>query len=32
MVPEGGHDPQAERPDVVNPRLVDFVASVSGRA
>ncbi len=32
MVPDGGHYPQAECPDLVNPRLVGFIASVAGRA
>jgi len=29
MVPEAGHYPQAERPEVVNPRLVEFCGSVA---
>jgi len=32
MVPEGGHYPQVERPDVVNPRVLQYLASVSRHA
>ena len=32
LVPESGHYPQAERPDVVNPRVLQFLASVSRHA
>jgi len=32
LVPDAGHYPQVERPDVVNPALVDFCASVTTRA
>jgi pimeloyl-ACP methyl ester carboxylesterase len=32
MVPESGHYPQVQRPDVVNPRLVQFLAGVARRA
>jgi pimeloyl-ACP methyl ester carboxylesterase len=32
LVPEGGHYPQVERPDVVNPRLVEFCRTLVRRA
>ena len=32
LVPDAGHYPQVERPDVVNPALVDFCSSVAPRA
>ena len=32
LVPEAGHYPHAQRPDVVNPVLTDFLASVTSRA
>jgi pimeloyl-ACP methyl ester carboxylesterase len=32
LVPDAGHYPQVERPDVVNPALVEFCASVAPRA
>jgi pimeloyl-ACP methyl ester carboxylesterase len=32
LVPDGGHYPQAECPEVVNPALVEFCASVARRA
>ena len=32
LVPDAGHYPQVERPDVVNAALVDFCASVAPRA
>ncbi len=32
LVPGAGHYPQVQRPDVVNPALVEFCASVAPRA
>ena len=32
MVPEAGHYPQSQRPDVVVPAVVEFLAEVSHRA
>jgi pimeloyl-ACP methyl ester carboxylesterase len=32
LVPDGGHYPQAECPEVVNPALIEFCASVARRA
>ncbi len=31
MVPDAGHYPQAERPDVVTPAVLDFLATVNAR-
>jgi pimeloyl-ACP methyl ester carboxylesterase len=32
MVPDAGHYPQSQRPDLVNPAVIDFLASVTHRA
>jgi pimeloyl-ACP methyl ester carboxylesterase len=32
MVPESGHYPQSQRPDVVNPAVIAFLNKVTARA